>query len=99
MSILIPGMEMPKSCSTEACFVRTVSYEDGTVWCPVAKGYIGDQATVCPLIPVPEHGDLIERDKLIENCMQEDSFIAELLFRKVNNAPTIIPAEEVENGT
>jgi hypothetical protein len=48
----------------------------------------------CPLVPVPPHGDLIDRNELKENCMKEDSFLAELLFRKVSNAPTIIEAEE-----
>ena len=47
-------------------------------------------------IPVPPHGDLIDRNELKENCMKEDSFLAELLFRKVSNAPTIIPAEKGE---
>lgn len=47
-------------------------------------------------IPVSSHGDLIDRNELKENCMKEDSFLAELLFRKVSNATTIIPAEDGE---
>ena len=47
-------------------------------------------------IPVLSHGDLIDRNELEENCMKEDSFLAELLFRKVSNATTIIPAEDGE---
>ena len=47
-------------------------------------------------ISVSSHGDLIDKNELKENCMKEDSFLAELLFRKVSNATTIIPAEDGE---
>ena len=85
MGVYIKGMEMPK---------------DGVYWCEI--GVAGDIATITihgedrksfHLVPVPPHGDLIDRDVLKENCMKEDSFLAELLFRKVSNAPTIIQAE------
>ena len=65
MSILIKGMKMPTSF--EEC--QTVlgccdAFEDGTVWCRLAHGYIGDERTVCPIVPVPPHGRLIDADDL-----------------------------------
>lgn len=56
--IIINGMEMPENC--EDCRKILGCYEigeDGTVWCLVAKGYIGDERTICPLRPAPEGGD------------------------------------------
>ena len=48
-------------------------------------------------IPVPDHGRLIDADALQAECVPEPTFVAEMLFRKVNNAPTIIPADK-EDG-
>ena len=93
MSVYIPGMEMPKSCSTEACFVRTVSYENGTVWCPVAKGYLGDQATFCPLVPVPPHGRLIDADALRAEVKKHATPSDAWVFSLIRTANTIISAE------
>lgn len=88
MSIYITNMDIPKD---EA--VALYIYPDGRVklWRPQAVVSHEYKA-----VPVPPHGDLIDRNELEENCMKEDSFLAELLFRKVSNAPTIIPAEEGE---
>ena len=93
MGVYIKGMEMPTSCEECQTLLGCCDeLEDGTVWCRLAHGYIGDERTVCSLVPVPPHGRLIDADALKENCMKEDGFLAELLFRKVSNAPTIIPA-------
>ena len=48
----------------------------------------------CPLISVPDHGRLIDADALQAECVPEPTFVAEMLFRKVNNASTIIPADK-----
>lgn len=53
--VIIKDMEMPENC--EDCRKIFGCYEigeDGTVWCLVAKGYIGDERTICPLRPAPE---------------------------------------------
>lgn len=55
MSVYIPGMEMPTSCA-ECRFYGEYCYAKGDE----NKG----SKLPCPLIPVPEHGDLIDRDKL-----------------------------------
>jgi hypothetical protein len=87
MGVYIKGMEMPLEKS------RIIQiYPDGTV--RRLDGSVFNSHFEA--VPVPPHGDLIDRNELKENCMKEDSFLAELLFRKVSNAPTIIPAEEGE---
>ena len=62
MSILIKGMEMPKNCKECALYIEGACY---------AKGYrdyrsIMDTAKPddCPLVELPPHGRLIDKDKL-----------------------------------
>lgn len=110
MSILIKGMEMPTSF--EEC--QTVlgccdAFEDGTVWCRLAHGYIGDERTVCPIVPVPPHGRLIDADALkLSHCKEctlypdkclektDEGCDWESIYHIEHCAPTIIPAEEGE---
>ncbi len=82
VSILIK-MEMPKRCFD--CPVYDVS----AVFCKALDKWVDDgeieteRHKDCPLIEVPPHGDLIDRDVLIEewdNGLMDD-------------APTIIEAE------
>ena len=67
MDILIKGMKMPKSC--EECWM---SYEGDSDNCPVVNESVVEymieekRHPKCPLIPVPEHGDLIDKQKLIK---------------------------------
>ena len=91
MGIYLPNMEMPKSCGE--CLDIGWHY---VFDCRLDDAEDGARLPNCPLVPVPQHGDLIDSNELEENCMKEDSFLAELLFRKVSNAPTIIEAEEGE---
>lgn len=99
MSIIINGMEMPKSCYV-CPFCDYVSAR-----CDAVKGnpYTPEsryekRADFCPLVPVPKHGRLIDADALIKgegryliSFGKEGIDIAE-----INRAPTIIPAEEGE---
>lgn len=104
MSILIRGMEMPKSC--ESCPCKTADAFGG-LGCQ-ATGYIPlrkanqDRPDNCPLVPVPLHGDLIDRDAMIRNI---EKSIAPSWYIKERNADmvkflsledTVIPAEEGE---
>ena len=110
MSVIVRGMEMPKSClncflsrsGCRAVLKRMRAMEAGT-WIPA--NYRHDD---CPLVPVPKHGDLIDREAL-KAKQQED---ADLFKRSASygdrcrrdeamnavanivNAPTIIPASE-----
>ena len=93
-SILINGMEMPKNCwechfghgETGICVVDFKEHGD---W---------DEPHDCPLVPVPPHGDLIDRDALkrrAEKGTEEHGRPCMLIkLGYVNTMPTIIPAEE-----
>lgn len=72
MGVYIKGMEMPKSCC--ACYLKMncddcEGYECVCLPLRTKIGYLDDLLTDkrrddCPLVPVPPHGDLIDRDKL-----------------------------------
>lgn len=86
MSILI-NMEMPTSC-----ILCDLSHEDG--WCPVKKDYIDRYSfETCPLVPVPEHGDLIDRDVLRAEVKKYATPSDAWVFSLIRTAHTIIPAE------
>lgn len=105
MSILIKGMEMPKSClncflsrsGCRAVLKRMRAMEAGT-WIPA--NYRHDD---CPLVPVPPHGDLVDRDALAEDgwvltkqVMRMGGYAIHELPLKNPTIPVIIPAEEGE---
>lgn len=81
MSVYIKGMEMPDSCHVcvagygGCCYVAPPE-SDGV--CPDSG-----RADFCPLVPVPPHGDLIDRDAY--------EYPGDLM-----DEPVIIPAEEGE---
>jgi hypothetical protein len=86
MSVYIHNMEMPQNC----------------YWCPlrascVHRIYLEERPDDCPLVHVPPHGDLIDRDALFKEMEQKgwydnaDRDIAEDL---VLDAPIIIEGEE-----
>ena len=99
MSIYIKGVEMPTSC--EKCPCRTAD-SFGRLGCR-ATGYIPlrkanqDRPDFCPLIPVPEHGDLIERktayDSLLNGMVMTGYQSRALDCIAEYAVPTIIPAE------
>ena len=59
--IYIPNMEMPKAC------IFCELYDHENYWCNAARKDVepcfGEKlCSFCPLISVPDHGDLIDRD-------------------------------------
>jgi len=99
--IYIPGMEMPKSCvecrfgSIESCNET----EPLIIRCIVLDNFTHevDWHEVCPLIEVPDHGRLIDADALDMNYIHiRDDGMKIYTQRAIDNAPTIIPAEEGE---
>ena len=97
-------MEMPKSCRDCRFCNGQANTDYGTCdWCDV-DGKARDAYTMqdCPLVPVPKHGDLIDRDDLknkeitIDYDEWDDCFDDGLLFVAdlIDNAPVIIPASE-----
>lgn len=110
MSILIKGMEMPTSCHEcefvdilPTCPCRKMADED--FWNNVSLAVEGHKD--CPLVPVPEHGRLIE-EKAIKNKIANHILDTEYAwgwnaamkqcYEAVEDAPTIIPADPAEEG-
>lgn len=72
MSILIKGMEMPQCCG-----YCPFEYKKYCMAKPSLMVESADRHPRCPLVPIPPHGDLIERDDLrasiresIEECQK-----------------------------
>lgn len=72
MDVLIKNMEMPINC----CFCLFKRFSTCILKERIkTKGYHDRKRhPKCPLIPVPEHGDLIDRDALLDS---EKMFFAE----------------------
>ena len=104
--VYIKCMEMPRAC---------VYRENGHfITCPLydIDGYCGalnreaihdleGRLCDCPLIPVPDHGDLIDRDALEVdlNIWQGDYADPAFSETAIDDAPVIIPADrEADNG-
>ena len=68
--ILIRGMEMAKNCKLCKLFVRPFcSYLDDIVSIPkYTDPIVGKRHEYCPLVEVPPHGDLIDRNNLLEKA-------------------------------
>lgn len=97
MSVLIKGLKMPSVC--DYCWALDESGD--YPMCRITGETRGYNFRVrekrmdrCPLVELPDHGDLIDRDALCvrggRNCGK--MFLAELL----KNAPVVIPAERSE---
>lgn len=107
--ILIKNMEMPKNC----CECPLTYYEDGAcIFTGIEALSIGIQND-CPLIEVPTpHGRLIDADALSERIEEQRNTeyamknrpvgtwkrVLELPLDMISDAPTIIKAEEAEDG-
>ena len=95
MSVYIPGMEMPTSCSNCvlcACYKESKGevYRCDITMRPVK--YFEVRLDNCPLVPVPPHGRLGDLDKLAFNVM--DASTADQALAMIDDAPTIIPADK-----
>ena len=105
MSILIKGMEMPRNCAE--CFFHKVFPATGVginqlycALCGINIVKLSDAQPDCPLVPIPPHGDLIDRDELMKhkgNCYDADGHLLYAVGTgSIMCAPTIIQAEEGE---
>ena len=110
MGVYIKDMEMPKSCC--ACHLKMNCDDCEGLECvcvPLHQqiGYFDDlladkRRDDCPLVPVPEHGDLIDRDayeKLLRGLGSRDyrrekgTICDAIKFLHPHYAPTIIPTD------
>ena len=103
MSILIKDMNIPKYCGECRFAYQDQDSEHNVDWvCAVTHKILfpHDCRDDCPLVPVPPHGDLIERkavglsDIEIAMCNGDYKEGMKMLLQKVENAPTIIEADE-----
>lgn len=93
MSVLIKGMEMPTACSKCDCGNRDYGFCQITrdSWWHIDPST--ERIENCPLVPIPDHGDLVDRDELYVNTMDYCD-----LEEKIWNTPAVIPAEKSEES-
>ncbi len=95
MSILIRGMEMPKEGTQRVMFITI----DSTGLVELLDPDTNTLTEEYHAVPVPPHGDLIDRDALPwenQGLMLTDPDEWGLKASDIENAPIIIPAEEGE---
>lgn len=93
MGVYIKGMEMPTSC--RACLYSRTDIRN-VDWCVLTEK---DLPCDCPLVPVPPHGDLIDRDEIPYKKIMlddDDEFYYGVTQPYIDRMPVIIPAEEGE---
>lgn len=97
MSILIKGAKPPSGCRW--CYFNEDTKCALIVGCDL-DGTNGTQRRKdCPLIELPDHGRLIDADKLKEKRFCTDTRYGDVEVIgvwDVNDAPTVIPAERSE---
>ena len=92
MSVLVKGMKMPPNCCQ--CPVNMEVCKCGYEYLLEHPELYDKRADDCPLVPVPPHGRLGDLDKLAFNVM--DASTADQALAMIDDAPTVIPAEEGE---
>ncbi len=105
MSVYIKGMEMPLKC-IECKLMRRCGKDDLDYVCMPARVYIEDLTNAykprpeyCPLIPVLEHGRLIDVDALLNNKSMGTQIAGwGKMYHEtcIEYAPTVIPASKEE---
>lgn len=90
--------EIPDNCSE--CFAREISGAGaGVSFCRIVGGalsfdYDKKRMNFCPLIPVPDHGDLIDVGAVdLSGGPYEYQEWADWALQKYLDAPTVIPAD------
>ena len=93
MSILIKGAKPPSGCRW--CYFNDDSKCVLIVGCDYDDTNGTKRRKDCPLIEIPDHGDLIDKDLLVEMC---DSPHWCVWLNEIEDAPVVIPAERSEDG-
>lgn len=97
MSVYIKGMEMPTTCLS--CDFHKCAGGVGD-YCTLTKKKqfrFKNRPSYCPLIPVPNHGRLIDADALGDFPYNMDFCDGGEADEWIRSAPTIIPADK-EDG-
>ena len=104
MSVLIRGMEMPTSCYK--CYLKQRNGMD--IVCPVTheRFSVADinileyRLDNCPLFPVPEHGDLVDKSGVDVLSWHDGQYGTDFddgvlfVLDKLDELPVIIPADK-----
>lgn len=100
MSVIVKGMKMPTGCGS-CDFAGFLPYED-----PYCRRLMKTIRVVskrlddCPLGAIPPHGRLKDADALLKKCefvcTDDDEDIRAVRYSIIEEAATIIPAEEGE---
>lgn len=102
MSVLIKGFVMPTEreecpfCDYEegSCLAwLNVKDDDEIRYCIQGGHPPKDRPEWCPLVELPDHGDLIDKDFLMEMC---DAPHWCVWLNEIEDAPAVIPAERSE---
>jgi hypothetical protein len=101
MSILIKGMEMPRSCAE--CPVNMNICKRGYKYLLAHVELYDQRADDCHITTVPPHGRLIDADALMKELDIDDlddrtgaALLMAVFLEVLKSAPTIIEAEEGE---
>ena len=80
--VYIPNMKMPESC--DVC------------WAEYAYEICNSHSENCPLVPVPDHGRLIDADEAIAHLFfgEQCLYCWDEIQDAIDATQTIIPAEE-----
>ena len=96
MSILIRGMEMPKNC-------KDCPFSDHEAWCLIPGSWKeryycpeDERSEHCPLIELPPHSDLVDRNKLLAEYDRQHKGPAGGARRIMEQAEAVIEAEGSE---
>lgn len=102
--LLIKGLEMPKGDLA----LWIIVHKDGTVEYLDDNKYEGYKTLRNAAVTVPPHGRLIDADALEDddpdvcNSFMRDGYVESCEWgyshEQIKNAPTIIPASEVDDG-
>ena len=99
MSVYIKGMEMPTDHP-----MWIIVHSDGTVEANEvsASRPVGWQTLRNAAVPVPEHGRLIDKDVMCNECRriaaEYDGIYPDCTYCPAHLAPTIIPADKEGDG-
>lgn len=103
MGVYIKNMEMPTSCGF--CVFEQETGDGCECYVNGCLTEYQKRPDDCPIVPVPPHGDLIDRDEYRDEFMNgvyalcsddSDNYRANAIIDLWDYAPTIIPAEEGE---
>ena len=97
MSVYIRGIERPKNCGY--CPIRHLGGDGDECFLGAKITEYQTRPENCPLIPVPDHGRLVDADELIRKLEPTEeerhngaAFVLFLFLQLLKDAQTVIPS-------